>query len=134
MVKRKIHKYAYLRIFGLTTSRSQKLIPKADLKWEWPYFYSKFFCLKSFGQYLKKPKHGFSFIFSKSDLTWVVARGLTVKSLRINPSSSNFLCVTQTKRIRPLEMKLPEFFRTRTLKLFQWTFFTHFSGLFCEIL
>ena len=41
VVKRKIHKYAYLRIFSLTTSRSQKLIPKADLKWECPYFYSK---------------------------------------------------------------------------------------------
>ena len=32
VVKRKIHKNAYLRIFSLTTSRSQKLIPKADLK------------------------------------------------------------------------------------------------------
>ena len=32
VVKRKIRKYAYLRIFRLTTSQSQKLIPKADLK------------------------------------------------------------------------------------------------------
>ena len=32
VVKRKIRKYAHLRIFRLTTSRSQKLIPKADLK------------------------------------------------------------------------------------------------------
>ena len=31
-VKLKIRKYAYLCIFGLTTSQSQKLIPKADLK------------------------------------------------------------------------------------------------------
>ena len=32
VLKRKIHKYAYLRIFNLTTSRSQKLSPIADLK------------------------------------------------------------------------------------------------------
>ena len=32
---------------------------------------------------------------------------LSVKSFRINPSSSNFPCVTQNKRIWPLEMKLP---------------------------
>ena len=42
MVKQKIHKHAYLRIFSLTISRSRKLIPKADLKWECPYYYSKF--------------------------------------------------------------------------------------------
>ena len=47
-----------------------------------------------------------------------LARGLTVKSFWINPSSSNFPCVTQTKRIGPLEMKLPEFFWTCTLKFF----------------
>ena len=41
VVKRKIRKYAYLCIFHLTTSRSPKLIPKTDLKWECPYFYSK---------------------------------------------------------------------------------------------
>ena len=63
-----------------------------------------------------------------------LARGLRVKSFRINPSSSNFPCVTQTKRIWPLEMKLSEFFRTHTLKLFPWTFFTLYLGLFCEIL
>ena len=38
----KIRKYAYLRIFGLTTSRRPKLIPKADLKWECPLFWSIF--------------------------------------------------------------------------------------------
>ena len=34
---------ADLRIFHSTTSRSSKLITKADLKWECPYFYSNFF-------------------------------------------------------------------------------------------
>ena len=32
VVKRKIRKYTYLHIFSLTTSRSTKLIPNADLK------------------------------------------------------------------------------------------------------
>ena len=49
-----------------------------------------------------------------------------MKSFRIHPSSSNFPCVTQTKRIGPLEMKLHEFFRTRKLKLCPWTFFHPF--------
>ena len=35
-VKLKIHVYAYTCIFSLTTSRSPKLILKADLKWECP--------------------------------------------------------------------------------------------------
>ena len=30
-------------IFSLITSRSRKLIPKTDLKWKDPYFYSRFF-------------------------------------------------------------------------------------------
>ena len=34
MVKLKIRKYTYLCIISLTTSRSWKFIPKADLKWE----------------------------------------------------------------------------------------------------
>ena len=38
-----MRKYLYLRIFSLTNSQSQKLIPKADLRWECPYFYSKYF-------------------------------------------------------------------------------------------
>ena len=63
-------------------------------------------------------------------LTTHVARGLTVKSFRINPSSSNFPCVTQTKRIGPLEMNLPEFFRTLTLKFFPLTFFHPFFRFF----
>ena len=46
-----IHVFAYFSFF-LTTSQSWKLIPKADLKRECPYFYSNFF-LKSIGQYLK---------------------------------------------------------------------------------
>ena len=33
----------YLHIFSLTTSRSPKLILKAVLKWEGPYFYRNFF-------------------------------------------------------------------------------------------
>ena len=33
----------YFRIFSLTTSRSPKLILKAVLKWEGPYFYCKIF-------------------------------------------------------------------------------------------
>ena len=44
VVKLEIHVYTNTCIFSLTTSRSQKLIFKADLKWECPYFYSKFFC------------------------------------------------------------------------------------------
>ena len=43
VVKLKIHVFAYKCIFSLTTSRNWKLIFKADLKWECPYFYSKFF-------------------------------------------------------------------------------------------
>ena len=56
----KKHKYVYLCI----------LRPKADLKRECPYFYSKF-SLKVFGQYLKKSKNGFPIIFSKNDLIGV---------------------------------------------------------------
>ena len=41
--------------FQFDNSLSQKLIPKADLKRECPYFNSIFF-LKSFGQYFKKVK------------------------------------------------------------------------------
>ena len=58
--------YAYLRIFSLTTCQSQKLIPKADLKGECPYFYSIFF-LKSFGQHFKKSKNWFPIVFSKNN-------------------------------------------------------------------
>ena len=80
VVKLEIHKYAYLRIFSSTTSRSRKLILKADFKCEYPYFYSKFF-LERFGQYLKKSKNGFPIVFIKCnfemaygflrDLPWV---------------------------------------------------------------
>ena len=38
-----ICKYMYLRIFSVTTSQSWKFIPKADLEWKCPYFYSKIF-------------------------------------------------------------------------------------------
>ena len=70
VVKRKIHKYAYLGIFCLTTSQSRKLIPKADLKKECPYFYSKF-SFEEFWSIFKKSTNGFLIIFSKSDLTGV---------------------------------------------------------------
>ena len=43
VVKLKRHKYVHLCIFCLTTSWSQKLISKTDLKRECPYFYSIFF-------------------------------------------------------------------------------------------
>ena len=56
------HIYAYTCVFSLTTSRSWKLIFKADLKWECPYFYFKFF-LEHFGQYLKKSKMDFPLYF-----------------------------------------------------------------------
>ena len=68
VVKRKIHKYAYLRIFSLTTSRSQKFIPKADLKWECPYFNSNFLSVSVNINFFL---NGFFIVFSKSDLTWV---------------------------------------------------------------
>ena len=52
----------YLRIFRLTTCQSQKLIPKADFKWECPYYYSKSF-LGRLGQYLKSHKMDFPLYF-----------------------------------------------------------------------
>ena len=60
---------AYLRIFSLTTSRSQKLIPKADFKWECPYFYSKFF-FEAFLSVFKKSKMDFPLYFQKVMLLW----------------------------------------------------------------
>ena len=63
------------------------------------------------------------FMYFTKSLECALARGLTVESFWINPCSSNFPCVTPTKRIGQLEMKLPEFFRTTTLNLFLWTFF-----------
>ena len=65
VVKLKICKYAYLRIFSLTTSRSQKLIPKADLKRKCTHFHSKFF-FKGFRSIFKKVKKWISHcIFKK---------------------------------------------------------------------
>ena len=69
VVKRKIHKYKYLRIFSLTTSRIRKLILKVDLKRKSPYFYSKFF-LKSFGQYLKKKNQKMDFLLYFQKVIW----------------------------------------------------------------
>ena len=57
-------------IFSLTTSRSQKLIPKADLKWECPYFDSKFFFEAFLSVFKKKSKNVFPIVFSKSELLW----------------------------------------------------------------
>ena len=68
VVKRKIHKYACLRIFSLTTNRKQKLIPKADLKRECPYLCSKKI-LKRVLVNIKKKKKLFPIAFSKRDLT-----------------------------------------------------------------
>ena len=59
--------YAYLRIFSLTTFQNWKLIPKADFKWECPYYYSKK-NLERFGQYLKKSRNGFPIVFPKSEI------------------------------------------------------------------
>ena len=70
VVKLKIRKYAYLHIFRLPTSWSQKFILKIDLKWEGPYFYSKFF-VGEFQSILKSSKIGFHIVFSKNDLTAV---------------------------------------------------------------
>ena len=49
----------------LSTCQSQKLISKADLKQKGLYFYLNFLLLKSFGQYFKKSKNGFSLYFQK---------------------------------------------------------------------
>ena len=55
--------HAYLRIFRLTTSRSTKFIPKADLNDNVHISILNFF-LKSFSQYLKKKsKNGFPIVF-----------------------------------------------------------------------
>ena len=43
-----------------------------------------------------------SMIFESVEKPGGLARGLTVKSLRINPSSSNFTRVTQTKKKRTI--------------------------------
>ena len=66
MVKLKIRKYAYFHIFSLTTFQSWKLMLKADLKWECPYYYSIF--LERFSQLKKSKNNGFPIVFSKSDL------------------------------------------------------------------
>ena len=58
-------KYAYLRIFSLTTSQSQNLIPKADLKWECTYFYSRFFFEEFWSVFQKVKKWISHCIFKK---------------------------------------------------------------------
>ena len=63
MVKLKICKYAYLCIFRLTF-QSPKLILKADLKRESPYFYFKF-VFKEFWSIFIKKKWIFCCIFKK---------------------------------------------------------------------
>ena len=50
-------------------------------------------------------------VLLKDPVYSLVARGLKIKSFAIHLSSLNFSCVTQTKRLRPSEMKLDEFFR-----------------------
>ena len=63
VVKQKIHVYANTCIFSLTTSRSRKLILKADLKWECAYFYSKFFFWIVSVSILKSQKMDFPLYF-----------------------------------------------------------------------
>ena len=63
VVKLKIRKYAYLRIFSLTTSRSQKFILKQIWNENVPITILIFF-LEQFGQYFKKSKNGFPIVFS----------------------------------------------------------------------
>ena len=63
VVKLKIHVFAYTCIFSLTISRSWKLILKADLKWECPYFYSKFFFRSVSVNILKSQKMDFPLYF-----------------------------------------------------------------------
>ena len=84
----KIHKYVYLCIFRLTTSRSRKLIPKADLKWECPYFYSKFF-FEEFRSIFKKAKKWiFHCIFKKwFDLGRVL---FFTKKWSVNPNTLEY--------------------------------------------
>ena len=50
----KSRKYALLHTFSLNTSRSPKLIPKADLQRECPYFYSNFFFEEFWSIFKKK--------------------------------------------------------------------------------
>ena len=69
VIKRKIHKYEYLRIFSLTFSWSLKLIPKADLKRECAYFNSKFF-LRVLVNILKSQKMDFPLYFRIVTSKW----------------------------------------------------------------
>ena len=72
-------------------------------------------------------------LFSVLCSVCAVARGLKMKSFWIHLASSNFTCVTQTKRLRPSELKLDDFFLRHTLKLFRWTFFHPISSPFMWI-
>ena len=65
VVKLKMHVYANTCIFSWTTSRSRKLIFKADLKLECPYFNSKFF-FRAFRSVFKKVKKWISHCIFKS--------------------------------------------------------------------
>jgi hypothetical protein len=62
-------KYVNTRIFRLTTSRSPKFIPKADLKRACPYFYSKFF-FEAFWSIFKKVKKWISHCIFKKWFDW----------------------------------------------------------------
>ena len=59
-----------LLIFRLTTSRIQKFIPKANLKWECPYFYINFFCWKVLVNIKKNLKINFLLYFKIVILKW----------------------------------------------------------------
>ena len=56
-------------------------------------------------------------------LACTVARGLKMKSFWIDLYSSNFPCVTQTKRLRPSEMTLEVFFIEAQAHTFAVNFF-----------
>ena len=70
VVKWKIRKCMYLRIFRLTTSQSQQLIQKADLKWECPYIHSKFVFLRVSANIKKCQKNDFPLYFKIVILRW----------------------------------------------------------------
>ena len=70
VVKLKIHVYAYTCIFSLTASRCPKLIAKAELKWECPYFNSKFFFQRVLANILKSKKMDFPLYFKNVFSKW----------------------------------------------------------------
>ena len=86
------------RNFSCTTSRSPKLIPKADLKSEYPDFYSNF--LERFNHPKFFLKNWFPILFSKSDLGGGGGRIFWRNKLLKKPNTSGYaqvLVVTWAK-------------------------------------